>query len=54
MPEPITLLQAIEEKRNILNKTAQNEPLSSEKVIQLSKELDCLLNKYERVVVTAS
>lgn len=40
------LLQEIEQKRNELFNTAKRYGLSSEKTIQISQELDQLLNTY--------
>ncbi|MFZ4453808.1 aspartyl-phosphate phosphatase Spo0E family protein [Salibacterium aidingense] len=41
------LLQEIEIKREKLNKQACKQPLFSEEIVRLSKELDHLLNKYD-------
>ncbi|RSL29294.1 aspartyl-phosphate phosphatase Spo0E family protein [Salibacterium salarium] len=41
------LLQEIEYKRKLLNEEARKQPLFSEDIVRLSKELDHLLNKYD-------
>ncbi|WP_240378036.1 aspartyl-phosphate phosphatase Spo0E family protein [Bacillus piscicola] len=47
MPTKKGLLREIETKREHLNTLAWEKPLFSKEVVQLSKELDDLLNKYD-------
>ncbi|MFB4165593.1 aspartyl-phosphate phosphatase Spo0E family protein [Alteribacillus sp. JSM 102045] len=48
-----TLLREIETKREKLNHIAWNKPLFSEEVVNLSKELDQLLNRYDNTLSAA-
>jgi hypothetical protein len=46
MNDKVILLQKIESTRKKMSDVAQVHPYSSNKVLQLSKDLDHLINKY--------
>ncbi|MEK4514834.1 aspartyl-phosphate phosphatase Spo0E family protein [Paenibacillus sp. FSL H8-0122] len=46
-----TLQQLIEEKRREMNGLANEYGLLDDRVLTKSRELDCLLNEYQRLVV---
>jgi len=44
------LLKRIEELRKTLNKFGPNSNLIDSEVVEVSKQLDCLLNQYQRII----